>query len=76
MGTVLCWSRKVFNSPYTQFKIFFIIEFQDLTSLSLKATIIFSQFLKDISIDFKTLVLFLSLQAKAGLRSDHKGYFV
>lgn len=53
--TVLCWGRKVFNSPYMPFKIFFIIQFQDLMSLSLKEKIIFSLFLKDISIDFKTL---------------------
>lgn len=47
-------------------------------NLSLKEKIFFNRFLKDISIDFKTLVLFLSLQAKAALRNDHiiAGYFV
>lgn len=59
------------EGTYMPFKIFFIIQLQDLTSLSLKETIIFCQFLKDISTDFKNLVLFLSLQAKATLRSDH-----
>lgn len=34
------------------FKIFFIIQFQDITSLFLKETIICCKFLKDISIDF------------------------
>lgn len=66
------------EGTYMLFNIFFIIQLQDLTSLSLKETIIFSQFLKDISTDFKNLVLFLSLQAKATLRSDHTmgSYFV